>query len=123
VIAFLAPLGTGPRQLFQRGGKYGSGLKVGEFDLMPGPIFRFLAVLVIGIVVLRILKSWLKNSFLPQTRVESGMRGSLTTLLNFVGGIVVVTLALSALGISVNRIAWIASALSVGIGFGLQAIV
>jgi len=123
VIAFLAPLGTGPRQLFQRGGKYGSGLKVGEFDLMPGPIFRFLAVLVIGLVVLRILKSWLKNSYLPQTRVESGMRGSLTTLLSFVGGIVVVTLALSALGISVNRIAWIASALSVGIGFGLQAIV
>jgi small-conductance mechanosensitive channel len=40
-----------------------------------------------------------------------------------VGGIVVGTLALSALGISVNRIAWIASALSVGIGFGLQAIV
>jgi len=40
-----------------------------------------------------------------------------------VGGIVVITLALSALGISVNRIAWIASALSVGIGFGLQAIV
>jgi len=35
----------------------------------------------------------------------------------------VITLALSALGISVNRIAWIASALSVGIGFGLQAIV
>jgi len=123
VIAFLAPLGTGPRQLFQRGGKYGSGLKVGEFDLMPGPIFRFLAVLVIGFVVLHILKSWLKNSYLPQTRVESGMRGSLTTLLSFVGGIVVVTLALSALGISVNRIAWIASALSVGIGFGLQAIV
>ena len=90
---------------------------------MPGLIFRFLAVLVIGLVVLRILKSWLKNSYLPQTRVESGMRGSLTTLLSFVGGIVVVTLALSALGISVNRIAWIASALSVGIGFGLQAIV
>jgi len=36
---------------------------------------------------------------------------------------VVITVALSALGISVNRIAWIASALSVGIGFGLQAIV
>jgi hypothetical protein len=32
-------------------------------------------------------------------------------------------MALSALGLSVNRIAWIASALSVGIGFGLQAIV
>jgi len=72
---------------------------------------------------LRILKRWLNNSYLPHTRIESGMRGSLTTLVSFVGGFVVITLALSALGISVNRIAWIASALSVGIGFGLQAIV
>jgi potassium efflux system protein len=44
-------------------------------------------------------------------------------LLGYVGGIVVISIALSALGLSVNRIAWIASALSVGIGFGLQAIV
>jgi small-conductance mechanosensitive channel len=46
-----------------------------------------------------------------------------TTLLGYAGAIVVVALALSALGISVERIAWVASALSVGIGFGLQAVV
>jgi potassium efflux system protein len=34
-----------------------------------------------------------------------------------------VALALSALGIGLERIAWVASALSVGIGFGLQAVV
>ena len=51
------------------------------------------------------------------------MRSSLTTLLGYVGGIVVIAIALSALGIGVERIAWVASALSVGIGFGLQAIV
>ncbi len=51
------------------------------------------------------------------------MQSSITTLLGYAGGILVVALALSALGIGVNRIAWIASALSVGIGFGLQAIV
>ena len=123
VIAFVAPLGSSPGQLFQRSGKYGSGLKVGEFDLLPGAIFSFLAVLVVGFIVLRLFKRWLKNSYLPNTNLEAGMRGSLTTLLGYVGGIVVITLALSALGISVNRIAWIASALSVGIGFGLQAIV
>jgi len=77
----------------------------------------------VGFVVLRLFKRWLKNSYLPNTNIEPAMRGSLTTLLGYVGGIVVITLALSALGISVNRIAWIASALSVGIGFGLQAIV
>lgn len=51
------------------------------------------------------------------------MRSSITTLLGYVGGIFVVAVALAGLGISVERIAWVASALSVGIGFGLQAIV
>jgi len=123
VIAFVAPLASSPGQLFQRSWRYGSGLKVGEFELMPKAIFSFLAVLVVGFIVLRLFKRWLRNSYLPNTNLESGMRGSLTTLLGYVGGIVVITLALSALGLSVNRIAWIASALSVGIGFGLQAIV
>jgi len=123
VIAFVAPLGSSPQQLLQRGGKYGSGLKVGEFDLMPGAIVRFLVVLAVGFIVLRLFKRWLKNSYLPHTDLETGMGRSLTTLLGYVGGIVVISIALSALGLSVNRIAWIASALSVGIGFGLQAIV
>ena len=123
VIAFVAPLGSSPGQLLQRSGKYGSGLKVGEVDLLPGAIFSFLAVLTVGFVVMRLFKRWLKDSYLPHTSLETGMRGSLTTLLGYVGGILVVTLALSALGLSINRIAWIASALSVGIGFGLQAIV
>jgi len=123
VVAFVAPLGSSPGQLLERSGRYGSGLKVGEFDLLPGAIFTFLAVLTVGFIGLRLFKRWLKDSYLPNTNLEAGMRGSLTTLLGYVGGIVVITVALSALGISVNRIAWIASALSVGIGFGLQAIV
>jgi small-conductance mechanosensitive channel len=123
VIAFVAPLGSSPQQLLQRGGKYGSGLRVGEFDLLPGAVFRFLVVLAVGFIVLRLFKGWLKNSYLPHTNLETGMGRSLTTLLGYVGGILVISIALSALGLSVNRIAWIASALSVGIGFGLQAIV
>jgi small-conductance mechanosensitive channel len=123
VIAFVAPLGSSPGQLLRRSGKYGSGLRVGEFDLLPSAVFSFLAVLTLGFVALRLFKRWMKNSYLPNTTIEPAMRGSLTNLLGYVGGIVVITLALSALGISVNRIAWIASALSVGIGFGLQAIV
>ena len=73
--------------------------------------------------MLRLLKHWLDNSYLPSTTLELGMRSSLTTLLGYVGGVLVVAVALSALGIGVERIAWVASALSVGIGFGLQAIV
>ena len=39
------------------------------------------------------------------------------------GIVAAVAMALAAIGVGLERIAWIASALSVGIGFGLQAIV
>src|SRR5690606_7483740 len=52
-----------------------------------------------------------------------GMQVSASTLFGYAGGIVAVALAMSAAGIGLERIAWVASALSVGIGFGLQAVV
>lgn len=123
VIAFIAPLGSTPGELVQRSGRVSTRLKVGEFELDPNTILGAVAVLVVGFLVLRLFKRWLENSYLPNTQLESGMRSSISTLLGYVGAVVVVFLALSALGIGVNRIAWVASALSVGIGFGLQAIV
>ncbi|RYY69756.1 MAG: mechanosensitive ion channel, partial [Comamonadaceae bacterium] len=123
LTAFLAPLGTGLDELFQRSGKLGSSFRIGEFQLVPGAIFGAATVLVLGLIALRILKHWLDHSYLPSTTLEPGMRSSLTTLLGYVGGVLVIAFALSALGIGIERIAWVASALSVGIGFGLQAIV
>jgi small-conductance mechanosensitive channel len=123
LIALVAPLGSSPGQLAERGGKFGSGLKIGEFELVPSEILSALMVLVIGFIALRLLKRWLENSYLPHTSLEPGMRSSLTTLLGYMGGVLVIAFTLSALGIGINRIAWVASALSVGIGFGLQAVV
>ena len=123
VIALATPLGTSPGEVFQRSGKFGTGVKVGEFELVPGAIFSAVAVLAVGFIALRVLKRWLESAYLPHTALEPGMQSSITTLLGYVGGILVIAFALSALGIGVERIAWVASALSVGIGFGLQAIV
>jgi potassium efflux system protein len=123
VIALLAPLGTSPDELFQRSGQLGSSLKVGQFELVPGALLGALGVLVIGFVVMRVARRWLDQSYLPTTTLEPGMRSSLITLLGYVGGALVIGSSLSALGIGIERIAWVASALSVGIGFGLQAIV
>ena len=123
LIALAAPLGTSPGEVFQRSGKLGSGVKVGEFQLVPGAILSALAVAVVGFIVLRVFKRWLERSYLPNTQLEPGMQSSITTLLGYVGGILVVAFTLSAMGIGIERIAWVASALSVGIGFGLQAIV
>ncbi|MEO8010892.1 MAG: mechanosensitive ion channel domain-containing protein, partial [Dokdonella sp.] len=100
-----------------------AGITVGQLKITPNAIFGAIAVFVLGLLVIRLLKSWLLNSFLPTTELEPGMRSSITTLLGYVGGVIVFAFALSALGLSVERIGWVASALSVGIGFGLQAIV
>lgn len=123
VIALLAPFGTSPGELFQRSGRFGTGIRVGEIQLVPQSLFTALGVAFAGFVALYFLKRWLSDKYLPSTTLEPGMRSSITTLLGYLGAILVVAVALSAVGISVERIAWVASALSVGIGFGLQAIV
>lgn len=123
VIALATPLGTSPGEVYQRSGKFGGGVKIGEIQLVPGAIISAVLVLVIGFVALRVVKRWLERRYLPHTGLEPGMQSSITTLLGYVGGIMVIAFGLSALGIGIERIAWVASALSVGIGFGLQAIV
>ncbi|HEY2257005.1 MAG TPA: mechanosensitive ion channel domain-containing protein, partial [Variovorax sp.] len=123
VVALLTPLGSSPDEVFQQSSKFGGGVKVGEIKLVPSAIMSAVAVLIVGFIALRVVKRWLERSYLPQTTLEPGMQSSITTLLGYVGGIMVVAFSMSALGIGVERIAWVASALSVGIGFGLQAIV
>lgn len=123
VIALLAPLGTAPDEVFRRGGSVNQTLQVGSVTLAPQALLTALAIACAGFVMIRILKRWLSDQFFPNTSLEPGMRSSIVTLLGYVGGVAVVAVALAGLGISVERIAWVASALSVGIGFGLQAIV
>lgn len=123
LAVLLVPFGSSPADLVQSAWRIGSNWRIGEIAIAPGAIGKALLVLVIGLGTLSIVKRWLNERFLPQTRFEPGMRNSVTTLLGYVGGIIVVAMAMSALGVGLERIAWVASALSVGIGFGLQAIV
>lgn len=123
VVALMAPLGTDPDELFRRGSDMNYSLKVGDLTLAPQALLTALAVVIAGFVAIRIFKRWLLERYFPHTALEPGMRSSIVTLLGYMGGVIVIAVALAGLGISVERIAWVASALSVGIGFGLQAIV
>ncbi|SDC73685.1 Small-conductance mechanosensitive channel [Paracidovorax valerianellae] len=123
VIGLMAPFGTGPDEVFRRGSSLNNGLQVGNFAFAPQALLTALAVIAAGFVGIRVLKRWLSDRYFPNTTLEPGMRSSIVSLLGYVGAVLVVAAALAALGISVERIAWVASALSVGIGFGLQAIV
>ena len=119
----LAPFDAGPAELAQRTLQLFSGLKLGQLNIEPGTVLGAVAVFVLGLVALRMLKRWLRDQLLPTTAMDPGMRDSIVTLLGYLGGVLVFALALAALNVSLQSIAWIASALSVGIGFGLQAVV
>lgn len=119
----LSPYGAGPSALMDRGAHLFAGRSLGSLTISPSNIFNAMLVLAIGFVVLRIIKRWLGKQLLPKTSLDVGMQTSIVTLLGYVGGILVFVLVLGALKVDVQSIAWVASALSVGIGFGLQAIV
>jgi len=123
LVLILAPFGEGPGDLWQRLGQLDVGVAVGELQVRPVAVLRALLVFGLSMLAVRALKRWLTNSFLPTTRLDAGMRSSATTLFGFVGTVLAIAFGLSAIGLALDKIAWIASALSVGIGFGLQAVV
>lgn len=123
LVLMLGPLGQGPDALLQRADALRGGIAIGEMRILPGSVLQSLVVLVIGIVAVRSAKTWFLERYLPTTSLDVGMRISTATLMGYAGTVFAVALALSALGIGIERVAWIASALSVGIGFGLQAVV
>jgi potassium efflux system protein len=123
IVAVLAPFNAGPRELIISASRIVGNNKLGSMTIDPVSIANGLLVLGVGWVTLRILKRWLIEQLLPTTSMSAGMRDSIVTLLGYIGGLLVFVLTLGALKVDLKSITWIVSALSVGIGFGLQAIV
>ncbi|MDE2278645.1 MAG: mechanosensitive ion channel family protein [Xanthomonadaceae bacterium] len=119
----LSPYDAGPGELAQRAAQLFSGHSLGQLPISPGAILGAIAVFVLGLLALRALKNWLRDQLLPTTSMDPGMRDSVLTLLGYLGGVIVFALSLAEMNVSLQSITWIASALSVGIGFGLQAVV
>nr|WP_315242288.1 DUF3772 domain-containing protein [uncultured Albidiferax sp.] len=123
LTSVLSPFGDGPPELLNRASQFSDGLAIGEVQVRPAAMLLAIVVLVVGLSLVRVLKRWLVNQLLPTTNLDAGMQMSTSSLFGYAGAVLVVALALSAVGIGLERVAWVASALSVGIGFGLQAVV
>lgn len=120
----MSPFGTGGgiSTLFGRLGTLTQGIEVGGVAVSPGTIVRGVVVLFVGLALVRGLMGWLENRYLPATDLDGSSRNSISLVVRYLGIALAVLWALSSLGIGVERIALLLSALSVGIGFGLQAI-
>lgn len=121
LILFTAPFGN-------MGAVVGSlealaeGYTIGSVTLKPSKVLLAVVVLLIGLAVMQAVQRWLSDTYLPKTELDVGARNSISTVARYVGIILAVLWALTALGIGFGQLALVVSALSVGIGFGLQAI-
>jgi potassium efflux system protein len=99
------------------------GIEFGKLKVSLYDIGAALAILVIGIYLSRILQRWLSNTVLPRTSLDLSLKNSIATIAGYMGVIAAISFALARIGLNLENIALVAGALSVGIGFGLQAIV
>ncbi|MFV8904846.1 DUF3772 domain-containing protein [Serratia fonticola] len=114
---------TTPNSLLQKIVAILSGEGLKRLNIVPSNLLNAVVCLAIGIYVLRVTQRWLSHELLPKTISDIGIRASLVTLFSNVGYVLLILITLATLGIQWNNLAWIVSALSVGIGFGLQEIV
>jgi potassium-dependent mechanosensitive channel len=77
----------------------------------------------IGITTLtRILQNFFDHKLLPHTNLDVGARTALTSGFGYIGVAIAILVGISTLGVDLTALAFVAGALSLGIGFGLQNI-
>ncbi len=97
--------------------------KIGDVTISPSAALAAITLFLLVLAAAQGLRRWLDTRLLPLTRLDSGLRSSISATLGYAGVIAAAMTALSSLGIGVEKLAIVAGALSVGIGFGLQSIV
>lgn len=122
-LLIAAPWGVGSTDLFGWLRMPVTGFQLGGITISVTGILSAVALVVVGFALTHAAQRWLDRDLLPKTRMDEGLKASINTGVGYLGSIIVIVLALAYLGFSLDRLAIVAGALSVGIGFGLQAVI
>lgn len=99
------------------------GVRIGSATITLWSVFYAVLLLLVSLVAARAFQRWVSTALLPRSGLEPSLQSSIATIVSYVGTIIAIMIAMSEVGLNLENIALVAGALSVGIGFGLQAIV
>lgn len=100
-----------------------SGISIGGTKITIINIAYLVIFLVFFIFVSRIIRDALQNRILPRTRLDIGARASFVNIVIYTFWILAIYTGINILGINLSSLAFMAGALGIGIGFGLQNVV
>ena len=119
----VAPFGADASDIFGRVTSADLVIHVGATSISPDTILGGILIFAVGLGITRGVRGWFEARYLPATPIDVGVRTSLVSAVSYLGAIMAIVVASIFLGVSLDRIALFASALSIGIGFGLQSII
>ncbi len=99
------------------------GFQLGDARISPSSFLILLILFVAGYSATRLFQGAMRTTILPRTSIDDGAQKSLVSGVGYVGIFLSALIAIRAAGIDLTGFAMVASALSVGIGFGMQNIV
>ncbi|MGB7432992.1 MAG: mechanosensitive ion channel domain-containing protein [Ahrensia sp.] len=100
-----------------------SGIQIGSITISLTGIAAGIGMFALGFWLTRKLQNVIDKNVLERGKVETGARTSIRTAIGYVGVAIAGLIGVSAAGINLSQLAFVAGALSLGIGFGLQNIV
>ncbi len=115
--------GTSPTTLGEFWARTREGFQVGDMRVSPNVFFIFVLVFLVGYGITRLVQGALRTTILPKTSLDPGTRNAMVSGVGYVGIFLAAVSAITMAGIDMSSLAIFASALAVGIGFGLQTIV
>ncbi|MBL8699211.1 MAG: mechanosensitive ion channel [Alphaproteobacteria bacterium] len=123
VVGLLLVWGATPDDIVVFWARLLEGVRIGSYTFSLADLLLSSVVFFAAVSITRYLQRVLDTRVFPRTTLDVGVRHSLRSGLGYVGLVVAATMAVSTLGLNISNLAFVAGALTVGIGFGLQNIV
>ena len=98
-------------------------IRIGGISISLTGILVGILLFLFGLFGTRKFERWLDSHVLARSRMDPGVRNSISTGVGYLGVAIAGLIGILAAGINLSSLAIVAGALSLGIGFGLQNIV